>query len=152
MSVAGAALEANTVRMNLAVSNIANAEVMAGNENDAFKAKRAVFRTILEDEVDKRRGEVSGGVRIQEVIEDKTSHTVSFDPNHPDANEEGYVYLSNVNAMNELVEMTAAARSFETNVEALNTAKQLMLRTVELLKKYGITDEDIEYSWNYDDG
>ena len=135
MSVAGAALEANTVRMNLAVSNIANAEVMAGNEKDAFKAKRAVFRTILEDEVDKRRGEVSGGVRIQEVIEDKTSHTVSFDPNHPDANEEGYVYLSNVNAMNELVEMTAAARSFETNVEALNTAKQLMLRTVELLKK-----------------
>ena len=135
MSVAGAALEANTVRMNLAVSNIANAEVMAGNEKDAFKAKRTVFRTILEDEVDKRRGEVSGGVRIQEVIEDKTSHTVSFDPNHPDANEEGYVYLSNVNAMNELVEMTAAARSFETNVEALNTAKQLMLRTVELLKK-----------------
>ena len=135
MSVAGAALEANTVRMNLAVSNIANAEVMAGNEDDAYKAKRAVFRTILEDEVDKRRGEVSGGVRIQQVIEDTTSHTVSFDPNHPDANEEGYVYLSNVNAMNELVEMTAAARSFETNVEALNTAKQLMLRTVELLKK-----------------
>ena len=135
MSVAGAALEANTVRMNLAVSNIANAEVMAGNEDDAFKAKRAVFRTILEDEVDKKRGEVSGGVRIQEIIEDETSHTVSFDPNHPDANEEGYVYLSNVNAMNELVEMTAAARSFETNVEALNTAKQLMLRTVELLKK-----------------
>ena len=135
MSVAGAALEANTVRMNLAVSNIANAEVMAGNEDDAFKAKRAVFRTILEDEVDKRRGEVSGGVRIQQVIEDTTSHTVSFDPNHPDANEEGYVYLSNVNAMNELVEMTAAARSFETNVEALNTAKQLMLRTIELLKK-----------------
>jgi|TARA_Y100000589_G_scaffold70261_1_gene62448 flagellar basal-body rod protein FlgC len=135
MSVAGAALEANTVRMNLAVSNIANAEVMAGNEDDAYKAKRAVFRTILEDEVDKRRGEVSGGVRVQQVIEDTTSHTVSFDPNHPDANEEGYVYLSNVNAMNELVEMTAAARSFETNVEALNTAKQLMLRTVELLKK-----------------
>ena len=135
MSVAGAALEANTVRMNLAVSNIANAEVMAGNENDAFKAKRAVFRTILEGEVDKRRGEVSGGVRVQEVIEDTTSHTVSFDPNHPDANDQGYVYLSNVNAMNELVEMTAAARSFETNVEALNTAKQLMLRTVELLKK-----------------
>ena len=135
MSVAGAALEANTVRMNLAVSNIANAEVMAGNEDDAYKAKRAVFRTILEDEVDKRRGEVSGGVRVQQVIEDTTSHTVSFDPNHPDSNEEGYVYLSNVNAMNELVEMTAAARSFETNVEALNTAKQLMLRTVELLKK-----------------
>ena len=135
MTVAGGALEANTVRMNLAVSNIANAEVLAGNEAEAFKAKRVVFRTILESEVDKRRGEVSGGVRIQEVIEDTTSHTVSFDPNHPDANEEGYVYLSNVNAMNELVEMTAAARSFETNVEALNTAKQLMLRTVELLKK-----------------
>jgi len=135
MTVAGGALEANTVRMNLAVSNIANAEVLAGSESEAFKAKRAVFRTILESEVDKRRGEVSGGVRIQEVIEDTTSHTVSFDPNHPDANEEGYVYLSNVNAMNELVEMTAAARSFETNVEALNTAKQLMLRTVELLKK-----------------
>ena len=67
MTVAGGALEANTVRMNLAVSNIANAEVLAGNEAQAFKAKRAVFRTILESEVDKRRGEVSGGVRIQEA-------------------------------------------------------------------------------------
>ena len=95
----------------------------------------AVSKPKKEEGDYKKRGEVSGGVRVQEIIEDNTSHIVSFDPNHPDANEEGYVYLSNVNAMNELVEMTAAARSFETNVEALNTAKQLMLRTVELLKK-----------------
>ena len=133
--VAGGAMDAQVIRMNLAVSNIANAEVTESSSEQAYRAKRPVFETILAKEVDQRRNETAGGVRVQRIVEDQATPPVSYDPGHPNANEEGYVYLSNVNPMNELIEMTAAARSFESNIEAMNTAKQLMMRTVELLKK-----------------
>ena len=133
--VAGGAMDAQVIRMNLAVSNIANAEVTGSSSEDAYRAKRPVFESILASEVDARRGETQGGVRVKQIIEDQSTMPATYDPGHPKANEEGFVYLSNVNPMNELVEMTAAARSFESNIEAMNTAKQLMMRTVELLKK-----------------
>ena len=133
--VAGGAMDAQIIRMNLAVSNIANAEVTESSSEEAYRAKRPVFESILAKEVDQRRGETVGGVRVKQIIEDQTTPPANYDPGHPNANEEGYVYLSNVNPMNELIEMTAAARSFESNIEAMNTAKQLMMRTVELLKK-----------------
>ena len=133
--VAGGAMDAQVIRMNLAVSNIANAEVTGSSSEDAYRAKRPVFESILASEVDARRGETQGGVRVKQIIEDQSTTPATYDPGNPKANEEGFVYLSNVNHMNELVEMTAAARSFESNIEAMNTAKQLMMRTVELLKK-----------------
>ncbi|HAL40947.1 MAG TPA: flagellar basal body rod protein FlgC [Gammaproteobacteria bacterium] len=133
--ISGGAMDAQVVRMNLAVSNIANAEVYSDSSESAYKAKRPIFETVLSGEVNKRRGEEVGGVRVTRIVEDDSTHPATYDPNHPKANEEGYVFSSNVNAMNELVEMTAAARSFESNVEAMNTAKQLMMRTVDLLKK-----------------
>ena len=133
--VAGVAMDAQVIRMNLAVSNIANAEVTESSSEDAYRAKRPVFESILASEVDARRGETQGGVRVKQIVEDQSTTPATYDPGHQKANEEGFVYLSNVNPMNELVEMTAAARSFESNIEAMNTAKQLMMRTVELLKK-----------------
>jgi flagellar basal-body rod protein FlgC len=133
--VAGGAMDAQIIRMNLAVSNIANAEVTESSSETAYRAKRPVFETILANEVDQRRKETAGGVRVKQIIEDESTNPANYDPGHPKANEDGYVYLSNVNPMNELIEMTAAARSFESNIEAMNTAKQLMMRTVELLKK-----------------
>ena len=134
LGVAGGAMDAQVIRMNLAVSNIANAEVSGNSSETAYKAKRPVFETILASEVSGRRGEVEGGVRVKSIIED-SSTPATYEPNHPQADENGYIYSSNVNPMNELVEMTAAARSFESNIEAMNTAKQLMMRTVEMLKK-----------------
>jgi flagellar basal-body rod protein FlgC len=135
LGVAGGAMDAQVIRMNLAVSNIANAEVQGNSSETAYKAKRPVFETILASEVNTRRGESEGGVRVQKIIEDKSTTPANYEPNHPQADENGYIYSSNVNPMNELVEMTAAARSFESNIEAMNTAKQLMMRTVEMLKK-----------------
>jgi flagellar basal-body rod protein FlgC len=85
--------------------------------------------------VDARRGRDPRRGSREQIVEDQSTTPATYDPGHPKANEEGFVYLSNVNPMNELVEMTAAARSFESNIEAMNTAKQLMMRTVELLKK-----------------
>ena len=133
--VAGGAMDAQVIRMNLAVSNIANAEVTESSPEDAYRAKRPVFESILASEVDSRRGETQGGVRVKQIVEDQHTTPANYNPGHPKANADGYVSLSNVNPMNELVEMTAAARSFESNIEAMNTAKQLMMRTVELLKK-----------------
>ncbi len=133
--VAGGAMDAQVVRMNLAVSNIANAEVTSGSKEEAYKAKRPVFETILAGEIDKSKGETAGGVRVSDIVEDESTNPANYEPNNPEADADGYVYSSNVNAMNELVEMTSAARSFESNIEAMNTAKQLMMRTVELLKK-----------------
>jgi|TARA_B110000305_G_C19335148_1_gene586161 flagellar basal-body rod protein FlgC len=135
LGVAGGAMDAQVIRMNLAVSNIANAEVSGNSSETAYKAKRPVFETILASEVSGRRGEVEGGVRVKSIIEDASTTPATYEPNHPQADENGYIYSSNVNPMNELVEMTAAARSFESNIEAMNTAKQLMMRTVEMLKK-----------------
>jgi flagellar basal-body rod protein FlgC len=135
LGVAGGAMDAQVIRMNLAVSNIANAEVSGNSSETAYQAKRPVFETILASEVNTRRGESEGGVRVQKIIEDESTTPATYEPNHPQADENGYIYSSNVNPMNELVEMTAAARSFESNIEAMNTAKQLMMRTVEMLKK-----------------
>ena len=135
MGIAGQAMDAQTIRINAAVSNIANADTQAGSPDDAFKAKRVVFKSILASEVNQDRGDPVGGVRVTEIAEDKKPAPAIYKPNHPDADEDGYIYTSNVDVMTEMVDITAASRSYESVVEASNTAKRLMMRTIELLKK-----------------
>ena len=135
MGIAGQAMDAQTIRINAAVSDIANADTQAGSPDDAFKAKRVVFKSILASEVNQDRGDPVGGVRVTEIAEDKKPAPAIYKPNHPDADEDGYIYTSNVDVMTEMVDITAASRSYESVVEASNTAKRLMMRTIELLKK-----------------
>ena len=135
MCIAGQAMDAQTIRINAAVSNIANADTQAGSPDDAFKAKRVVFKSILASEVNQDRGDPVGGVRVTEIAEDNKPAPAIYKPNHPDADEDGYIYTSNVDVMTEMVDITAASRSYESVVEASNTAKRLMMRTIELLKK-----------------
>ncbi|MDC1479920.1 flagellar basal body rod protein FlgC [Pseudomonadales bacterium] len=135
MGIAGQAMDAQTIRINAAVSNIANADTQAGSPDDAFKAKRVVFKSILASEVNQDRGDPVGGVRVTEIAEDNKPAPAIYKPNHPDADENGYIYTSNVDVMTEMVDITAASRSYESVVEASNTAKRLMMRTIELLKK-----------------
>ena len=135
MGIAGQAMDAQTIRINAAVSNIANADTQTGSPEDAFKAKRVVFKSILASEVNQDRGDPVGGVRVSEIAEDKKLAPAIYKPNHPDANQDGYIYTSNVDVMTEMVDITAASRSYESVVEASNTAKRLMMRTIELLKK-----------------
>jgi len=135
MSISGGAMDAQTARINLAASNIANADTVDSTPEAAFKAKRAVFKTILEDEVHRGTDLVAGGVKVSEIAEDDAINPSRYDPNHPLANEEGFVFGSNVNVMTEMVDIQAASRSFESAVEASNTAKRLMMRTIEMLKK-----------------
>ena len=135
MGIAGQAMDAQTIRINAAVSNIANADTQAGSPDDAFKAKRVVFKSILASEVNQLGGDPVGGVRVTEIAEDNKPAPAIYKPNHPDADEDGYIYTSNVDVMTEMVDITAASRSYESVVEASNTAKRLMMRTIELLKK-----------------
>ena len=91
MGIAGQAMEAQTIRINAAVSNIANADTQAGAPDDAFKAKRGVFKSILASEVNQDRGDPVGGVRVTEIAEDNTPSPANYKTNHTDADEDGYI-------------------------------------------------------------
>lgn len=132
--IAGTALNAQLTRMNATASNLANAGTTATTEDEAFRAKRAVFRALLDPSLTHAGAAYVGGVKVERIVDDPTPNIKLFDPQNPLANAEGYVYRSNVNEMTEMVEMMAAARSYQNNVEVVNTARELMLRTVELLQ------------------
>ena len=133
--MAGGAMDAQSKRLALAVENIANADVLAGDQANAYKAKRVNFATILEHQVHSGNRRTAGGIRIDEVYEDDKVVPATYQPDNPLADENGFVYPSNVDSMLEMVEITQASRAFETNIEAMNTAKQLASRTLEILKK-----------------
>ena len=132
--IAGSALNAQMARMNAVASNLANASTVAGSEKEAFHATRTVFRTIMEDNLNPRDTSYSGGVKIDSIMDDPGSIRRVSDPGNPLADKEGYVYLSNVNEMTEMVEMMAASRSYQNNVEVINTTRQLMMRTLEITR------------------
>ncbi len=132
--VAGSALAAQLVRMNTTASNLANSSNTADSEEAAYKAKRVVFRTLLDDETIGDQTRYAGSIHIQNITDDPTPPPKSYDPGNPSADVDGYVYQSNVNEVSEMVEMTAAARSYQNNIEVINTAKQMMMRTLEVMK------------------
>ena len=132
--IAGSALNAQSVRMNLTASNLANAGTVSSTEQDAYRGKRAIFKTILEQQGAGQQVAYQGGVSIEKVQDDPTPVRRVMDPGNPIADKEGYVYTSNVNEMGEMVDMMAASRSYQNNVEVINTARQLMMRTLEITR------------------
>ncbi len=136
--IAGTALNAQLTRMNATASNLANAGTVSTSEQDAFRAKRPLFRTIVEgmmtptDSLNTQ--DIKGGVRIEKLVDDPAPLRRQFDPHNPLADKDGYIVQSNVNEVSEMVEMMAAARSYQNNVETVNTAKQLMMRTLDLMR------------------
>ena len=132
--IAGSALNAQTVRMNAIASNLANAGTVSSTDQGAFRAKRTVFKAIMEQQVAPQDGSYQGGVKVQQINDDPTPVRRLLDPGNPSADKDGYVYASNVNEMGEMVDMMAASRSYQNNVEVINTARQLMMRTLDLTK------------------
>ena len=132
--IAGSALNAQTVRMNTTASNLANAGTVASSDKEAFRGKRVTFKTIMETLPNGNDLANKGGVKISAISDDPKSISRMSDPGNPAADKDGYVYLSNVNEMSEMVEMMAAARSYQNNVEVVNTARQLMMRTLDIIK------------------
>ena len=132
--IAGSALNAQMVRMNSTASNLANASTVASSAEEAFKAKRPVFQALLSEQQTNQGSQYVGGVKVAEVIEDQTAGGKIYDPSNPKADENGLIYLSNVNEVSEMVDMMASARSYQNNVEVISTARELMMRTLDLTK------------------
>ena len=123
--IAGSGMSAQSARLNLTASNLANSQSVATRPEDAYKARHPVFQTVLENES-------GASVRTTGVVESNAETEARYSPGHPLADEKGYVYASNVNALEEMANMMSASRSFQQNVEVMNTSKDLLLRTLRL--------------------
>lgn len=129
-NISGSAVSAQSQRLNTVASNLANADTVAGPDGQAYKARQVVFQTVL---MGARSGDASAaGVKVAQVTEDATPGRRVHDPAHPQADAEGYVTYSNVNAVEEMVNMISASRSYQNNVEVMNTAKSLLLKTLQM--------------------
>ena len=130
--ISGSAVSAQTQRLNVVASNLANADTVAGTDGKAYKARQVVFSTELLAAGGALGAESSAGVRVSTVREDQTPGRRVHDPKHPAADGDGYVTYSNVNAVEEMVNMISASRSYQNNVEVMNTAKSLLLKTLQM--------------------
>ncbi|MDP4299136.1 flagellar basal body rod protein FlgC [Leptothrix discophora] len=125
-NVAGSAVSAQSQRLNTVATNLANADTVAGPDGQSFKARQVMFQTVAMGD------QGAAGVKVSQVIEDQTPGRRVHDPKHPQADADGYVTYSNVNAVEEMVNMMAASRSYQNNVEVMNTAKTLLLKTLQM--------------------
>jgi len=128
--VAGSGMSAQSVRLNVVASNLANADNVSGSEADAYHAKQPVFEAVY----NAARGEDGDAnmVKVASIRESNAPIQARYMPGNPLANEKGYVYGSNVNTVEEMVNMISASRSYQNNVEVMNTSKQMLLRTLTL--------------------
>jgi flagellar basal-body rod protein FlgC len=129
--LAGGAMQAQTTRLNTVASNLANVDTAAANPNEVYQARKVVFEAVLQKAAPGKAA-LAENVQVKDIVEDQSEAKKMFDPKHPMADEEGYVYMPNVNAVEEMVDMLAASRSYQTNAEVMNTAKQLMLKTLNM--------------------
>jgi len=132
--ISGTALNAQLIRLNATASNLANAGTTAATEKEAYRGKRTIFKTLMDEEMIHAGAPYIGGVKVDKIIDDTKPVPKYYDPNNPLANADGYVFQSNVNEVEEMVDMMAASRSYQNNVEVINTAKELMMRSLDILK------------------
>ena len=135
--ISGSAVSAQSQRLNAVASNLANVDTVAGPDGKAYKAKQVVFQTELigaSQQIGPTQdlGPSRSGVRVSTIKEDDSPGRRVFDPKHPAADEQGYVTFSNVNAVDEMVNMIAASRSYQNNVEVMSTARNLLQKTLQM--------------------
>ena len=124
--IAGSAMKAQSQRLNVVASNLANADSVTSSNGQVYRAKHILFREQA------LSGTTGSGVQVVGVAEDSSPGRQVYDPKHPLADARGYVAMPNVSPVEEMVNMIGAARSYQNNVEVLNTAKTLMLKTLTL--------------------
>jgi flagellar basal-body rod protein FlgC len=125
-NVAGSAMSAQSQRLNTVASNIANADSAAGPDGQVYRAKQVVFQTVP------MGSNEASGVAVQQVVEDSSPPKMVYDPSHPLADAKGYVAMPNVNVVEEMVNMISASRSYQTNVDTMNAAKTMLLKTLTI--------------------
>ena len=134
--IASSGMAAQTVRLNLVASNLANAETVSSSGANTYRSRQPVFAAQLQDamgqRVDTGKPDEAVGVKVLGVVESQTPMRAEYSPNHPLADKDGYIYRPNVNPIEELTNMMSASRSYQDNTEVVNTAKQLMLQTLRM--------------------
>ncbi|NND90209.1 MAG: flagellar basal body rod protein FlgC [Granulosicoccus sp.] len=122
--IAGSAMRAQNLRLNTTASNLANANSVASSPEEAYRARHPVFAAMLDEQI--------GGVRTMGIVESAREPEKRYEPGHPLANEDGYIFSSNVDSIEEMANMMAATRSYQSNVDLLSSVKQLMLQTLKM--------------------
>jgi len=124
--ISGSAVSAQSQRLNVVASNLANADAVAGPDGEAYKARQVVFETVP------MGSDSAAGVKVRSVIESNEPMRNVHNQSHPMADAQGYVNQSNVNTVEEMVNMISASRSYQNNIEVMNTAKSLLLKTLQI--------------------
>jgi flagellar basal-body rod protein FlgC len=128
--VSGSAMSAQSVRLNTTASNLANADSVSSSLEQTYRSREPVFAAVMKGL--QGANAQSAGVRVAGIVESDAPLETRYEPNNPMANEEGYVFLPNVNVVDQMANMISASRSYQNNVEVLNTSKQLLLATIRL--------------------
>lgn len=126
LDIAGSALTAQSKRINVAASNLANADSVTGPDGQPYRAKQVIFQ------VNASANEAIGGVKVAGVVESQAPDKLVYQPGNPMADANGYVRMPNVNVTGEMVNTLSASRSYQANVEVMNTVKSLMLKTLTI--------------------
>ena len=127
--IAGSAMSAQSARLNTVASNLANADAVSGNPDEVYKARLPVFKTLSEP-----GSQDSAGVQVLGIVESQAAPEKRYEPGHPLADADGYVYAPNVNVVEEMVDMISATRAYEANVTALNATKSMISSGIEIGK------------------
>ncbi|MDF2154944.1 flagellar basal body rod protein FlgC [Vibrio sp. CAU 1672] len=128
-NVTGSAMSAESVRLNTTSSNLANADSVSSSAKDTYKARHAVFGAELGHAM---RGGNTVPVKVLGIVESDKPLNAEYNPDHPLANDEGYIYKPNVNVMEEMANMISASRAYQTNVQVADSSKQMLLRTLQM--------------------
>ncbi len=128
--IAGSGMNAQNLRMNLVASNISNANSVSSSLETTYKSRQPVFAAELVNQLDKLNA--PSKVNVLGVVESQAPPVMEYAPNHPMADADGYIYKPNVNTVEEMANMMSASRSYQNNVEVLNTAKQMILQTLRM--------------------
>lgn len=128
LQVSGSALVAERRRAEVVVANMANAETTRTPEGGPYRRHQVVFHSVL------MANQPAPGVEIEEVVDDPSEPVLRFEPSHPDANGQGYVAYPAINPVEEMVDLMGALRAYELNASAVNTSKQMIQQSLELLR------------------
>jgi len=131
LKISSLAMTAQMVRMNTTASNLANMDVVGSTSDEAYKAKKPIFKTVMENY---SNSTFEASVQVKGIYVSDRANTKRYDPQNPAASKDGYVFMSNVNSIEEMVDMTNASRSYQTNVEVMNATKKMMMSTLQLGK------------------
>jgi len=138
--IAGSGMTAQSLRLNTTASNIANAETASSSTGETYRARKPVFSAIQQSLLNPGQGDMpmaagqgpGAGVRVEGIVESDAELQMRYEPYHPAANDDGFVYYPNVNVVEEMADMMSSSRSFQMNVDVMNTAKSMMQRILTL--------------------